>query len=141
MTCVRTAAFRFGAALTVVAAGLTSSSAISSAEPGTHQVRYTVSTGLEVNLNLIYLATEPPSQAAYNANPSAFLRNERFTISPGAPWVFETALTDTSWAYVMAGGATHYNGSPNPHCDIAIDGQVVTQQDGEAGAQCALKQW
>jgi hypothetical protein len=139
--CVRTAAIRIGAALTIAAAGLTSTQAISSAEPGTHQVRYTVTTGMEVNVNLNYLASEPPSKAAYDANPSAFLRNERVTISPGAPWVFETTLNDSSWAYVMAGGAAHYYGSPNPHCDIAIDGQVVTQQDGETVAQCALKPW
>jgi hypothetical protein len=141
VTCVRTAATRLGLVLAIAAAGLTSAHAISSADPGAHQVRYTVTTGMEANLNLNYLASEPPSKAAYDANPSAFLRNERVTISPGAPWVFETTLNDTSWAYVMAGGAAHYNGSPNPHCDIAIDGQVVTQQDGEARAQCALKPW
>ena len=45
-------------------------------------------------------------------------------MGPGAPWVFATTLKDTSWAYVMAGGAAHYNGTPNPHCDIAIDGNV-----------------
>ena len=134
------AATRFGAAL-LAATGLMSMHAIASAEPDAHQVRYTIATGQEATVNLNYLATEPPSQAAYNANPSAFMRNERVTVSPGAPWVFETTLKDTSWAYVMAGGAAHYNGTPNPHCDIAIDGQVVTQQDGEIAATCALKTW
>ena len=141
VTCVRTAATRLGSALGIAAAGLTLTHAVSTADPGAHQVTYTVTTAQEETVSLNYLATEPASQSAYNANPDAYLRNEQVTIAPGAPWVFETTLTDTSWAYVMAGGATHYNGSPNPHCDIAIDGQVVTQQDGEAGAQCALKQW
>jgi hypothetical protein len=141
VTYVRTAATRLGLVLAIAAAGLASNHAISSADPGAHQVRYTVTTGIDVNVSLNYLASEPPSKAAYDANPSAFLRSERATISPGAPWVFETTLNDTSWAYVMAGGAAHYYGSPNPHCDIAIDGQVVTQQDGETVAQCALKPW
>jgi hypothetical protein len=50
-------------------------------------------------------------------------------------------LKDTTWAYVMAGGAAHYNGTPNPHCEIAVDGNVVAHQDGETAATCALKPW
>jgi hypothetical protein len=138
---MQTAASRLCAALAVAAAGLTSAHAISGADPGAHQVRYTVTTQLELSIDLDYLATEPESQSAYNANPNAYLRNERVTIAAGAPWVFETTLKDTSWAYVKAGGAAHYNGTPNPHCDIAIDGNVVTQQDGQTVATCALKQW
>ena len=133
-------ATRFGAAL-LAAAGLMSTQAIASAEPAVHQVRYTITTGQEATVNLYYLATEPETQAAYDANPNAYLRNERVTVAPGAPWVFETTLKDTSWAYVMAGGAARYNGTPNPHCDIAIDGNVVAQQDGETAATCALKAW
>jgi hypothetical protein len=32
-------------------------------------------------------------------------------------------------------------GAPNPHCEIAIDGQLVLQQDGETGAACQLSRW
>ncbi len=134
------AAIRFGAA-SLVAAGLMSNHAVASAEPDGHQVRYTITTGQEATVNLNYLATEPASQAAYNANPNAYMRNERVTVAPGAPWVFETTLKDTSWAYVMAGGAARYNGTPNPHCDITIDGNVVAEQGGEIAATCALKPW
>jgi hypothetical protein len=141
VTCVRTAAARLGAALAVAASGLTTTHAVAGADSGAHQVRYTVTTQLELSIDLDYLATEPASQSAYNANPDAYLRNERVTIAAGTPWVFDTTLKDTSWAYVRAGGAAHYNGTPNPHCDIAIDGNVVTQQDGETVATCALKQW
>ena len=141
VTYMRTAASRLGAALAVAASGLTSTHAVAGADSGAHQVRYTVTTGQEVTVNLSYLASEPPSQSAYNANPDAFLRNDRVTVAPGSPWLFDTTLNDTSWAYVRAGGAAHYYGAPNPHCDIAIDGQVVTQQDGETAVQCALKPW
>jgi hypothetical protein len=138
---MRTAATRFGAVLAMAAVGVMSSHAISSAEPAVHQVRYTITTGQEMAVNLDYLAAEPGSQSAYNANPDAYMRNEQVTITPGAPWVFETTLKDTGWAYVMAGAAAHYNGTANPHCDIAIDGNVVTQQDGEIAATCKLKPW
>jgi hypothetical protein len=141
VTYVRTAATRLGAALAVAAAGLTFTHAISAADPGAHQVTYTVTTAQEETVSLNYLATDPQSQSAYNANPDAYLRTEQVTIAPGAPWVFQTTLNDTSWAYVRAGGAARYSGTPNPHCDIAIDGNVVTQQDGETAATCALKPW
>lgn len=129
-----------GAAL-LAAAGLTLTPAVANAEPEGQQVRYTVATGQEATVGLYYLATEPESQAAYDADPNAYLRNERVTIVPGAPWVFETTLNDTSWAYVSAGGAARYSGTPDPHCDIAIDGQVVIEQQGATSAHCALKPW
>ena len=138
---MRKAATRLGAAVVLATGGVLSAHAISSAEPAGHQVRYTVSTGQETSVNINYLAAEPPSQSAYNANAAAYMRNESVAITPGSPWVFETTLNDTSWAYVRAGGAAHYYGTPNPHCDIAIDGNVVTQQDGDTAVTCALKQW
>ena len=141
MTFVQSAAIRFGAAFTIAAAVLAFTPAAANAEPGGHKVRYTIPSGLEVTYSLYYLVTDPASKAAYDANPNAYLRNERVTIAPGAPWVFETNLNDTSWAYVNAGKAVGYQGAPNPHCDIAIDGNVVAQQDGESVVTCALKSW
>jgi hypothetical protein len=115
--------------------------AVATADPGAHKVTYTVTTGQEASINLNYLSADPPSKSALDANPDAYLHRDQVTVAPGAPWVFETTLTDTSWAYVMAGGAARYNGAPNPHCEIAVDGQVATQGDGETGARCALKPW
>ena len=135
---MRKAAIRFGAAL-LVAAGLMSTPAIANADG--HQVRYTITSGQDATLSVNYLFADPPSQAALNANSSAYLRNDRVSVGPGAPWVFETTLSDPSWAYVMAGGAARYNGTPNPHCEIAVDGNVVAQQDGETAATCTLKAW
>lgn len=141
MTTMRRTTTSVGAALLVAAASVAVTHATAAADPGGHQVTYTVTTAQEASINLNYLATDPPSKAALDANSGAYLRRDQVDIAPGAPWVFQTTLTDTSWAYVMAGGAARYNGSPNPHCEIAIDGQVVTQADGETGAQCALKSW
>ncbi|HZQ33290.1 MAG TPA: hypothetical protein VFB19_16335 [Mycobacterium sp.] len=141
MTTVRRATTRIGMTLVASAALVAATHATAAADPGTHQVTYTVTTAQEASINLNYLVADPPSKAALNANSSDYLRRDQVDIAPGAPWVFQTTLTDTSWAYVMAGGAARYNGSPNPHCEIAVDGKVVTQADGETGAQCALKAW
>jgi hypothetical protein len=50
-------------------------------------------------------------------------------------------LNDTSWAYVNAGGAARYNGTPNPGCNIAVGGNTVAEQGGEVMVTCALKPW
>lgn len=139
MTYVRKTATRFGAAV-LAAAGLMSTHALGNADAG-HEVVYTVTSGQDATLSLNYLFADPPSQSALNANSSAYLRSERVSVSPGAPWVFKTTLNDASWAYVMAGGAARYSGTPNPHCEIAVDGNVVVQQDGETAATCTLKPW
>jgi hypothetical protein len=142
MTRMSKATSRVGLALALAAAGIVATQATTAtAQPAGHKVTYTVTTGQESSINLNYLVADPPSKDALNANSSAYLRSDRVTVAPDAPWVFETTLNDTSWAYVMAGGAARYNGSPTPHCEIAIDGQVVTQNDGDTGAQCALKAW
>lgn len=141
MTHMSKATSRVGLALALAAAGFVATQATASAQQAGHKVTYTVTTGQESSINLNYLVADPPSKAALDANSGAYLRSDRVTVAPGAPWVFETTLNDTSWAYVMAGGAARYNGSPVPHCEIAIDGQVVTQADGDTGAQCMLKPW
>jgi len=139
VTNVRTVASVFGAALTLAAAGIMSAQAISSAQPETHTVRYTVTTQVQANFDLYYLVKEPADQAAVDANSKEYLRNERVTIAPGVPWVFETTLNDTQWAIVTAGSA--FRVPPNPSCEIAIDGQTVVAQSGVSGAQCALRTW
>ena len=88
-------------------------------------------------LDLYYLFAQPADKAAYNKDPNAFLKREEVNLEPGVPWVFETTLADPQWAIVTVSGAAHaMTGAPNPHCEIAIDGQLVLQQDGETGAAC-----
>ncbi|MDT5095832.1 MAG: hypothetical protein QOH60_5195 [Mycobacterium sp.] len=140
VTNVHRAATRLGAAL-LAAAGLMSTDAIADADPAGHQVTYTITSGQEATLSVNYVFASPPSKNAFDANPSAYLRNERISVGPDAPWIFPTTLTDTSWAYVMAGGAARYNGTPNPHCVITVDGGVAADQSGDTAATCALKPW
>jgi hypothetical protein len=64
----------------------------------------------------------------------------RTLVGPGAPWTFQTTLTDpTEWAFVSASGGLRVN--PEFRCEIAVDGQVVVSQQGGSGVQCALRPW
>jgi hypothetical protein len=132
-------AIRLGVGALIAVAGVVPSQAISTAEPSGHQVRYTVTSTLDAGFDFYYLTTEPPNQDAVDADPNAFLKSERVSLAPGVPWVFETTLEDTQWAIITASSAFRH--PPNPHCEIAVDGQVVVQQDGVSGVQCQLREW
>lgn len=139
---MRTATTRVGAAFVLAAASLAVSHVTASAQPGGHQVRYTLTSAGAADFNLNYLTAQPPSKEAYNADAYAFLKKESVVLSPGAPWVFETTLEDPQWAILTASTGVHaMQGSPNPHCEIAIDGQVAVQNDGPYTAHCQLSNW
>ncbi|HTI76019.1 MAG TPA: hypothetical protein VL634_13575 [Mycobacterium sp.] len=135
-------ATRVGAALLVAAAGIAVGQGTASAEPAGHQVRYTLTTGGPADFDLFYLINQPPNKQAYNADAYAFVKKETVNVGPGAPWVFETTLADPQWAIFTVSSTTHGGqAAPNPHCEIAVDGQVVVQQDGPYNLQCQLSQW
>lgn len=147
VTIMRNVTGKIGAALGVAAlvasAGLTTQ-ATANAEPNPagHQVRYTLSTGDTADFDLFYLVNQPPDKQAYNADSYAYLKKESVTVSPGAPWVFETTLADPQWAIFTVSSTTHGGrAAPNPHCDITVDGQVAVQQDAPYNLQCQLGQW
>lgn len=128
------------AAMTAATAGMVPAYAQPAAEPGAHTVTYTVVAQSELNAQLYYLATEPPSRAEFDADSSKYLTNVKTLLRPGVPWTFQTTLTDpTQWALVSASGALRV--PPNFHCEIAVDGVVVMQSDGGSGTQCALRPW
>ncbi|MBV9091920.1 MAG: hypothetical protein JO044_18750 [Mycobacteriaceae bacterium] len=129
-----------GLASLVAAAGVAATPATSIADPAGHQVTYTVTTQSEMTGNIYYLNTEPPSQSAYDANSSQYLTQVRTLLAPGQPWVYQTTLNDPNqWALVSASGALRV--APQLHCEIAVDGVTVVQQDGASGVQCALRPW
>jgi hypothetical protein len=146
VTDMRTAISKVGAAIgvsvLVASAGVAASQAVASAEPAAHQVRYTLSVTGPGNFNLFYAIAAPPNKAAYEADPYAFVKSEKVNLSPDAPWVFETTLTDPQAAMVNASGAAHaMQADPNPHCVITVDGQVVMDQTGPFAVQCQLRPW
>lgn len=107
-----------------------------------HAVRYTLVSAGAADYTINYLIAQPPSKEAYNADAYAYLKKEEVVLQPGVPFVFETTLEDPQWAIITASTGVHaMQGSPNPHCEIAIDGQVAVQQDGPYTVQCQLSQW
>jgi hypothetical protein len=135
-------ATRVGAAFLVAAPGIAVGHGVAGAEPAGHQVRYTLTTGGPADFDLFYLTAQPPSKAAYNADAYSFVKKETLNVGPDAPWVFETTLADPQWAIFTVSSTTHGGqAAPNPHCEIAVDGQVVVQQDGPYNLQCKLSQW
>ncbi|MGH3675103.1 MAG: hypothetical protein ACRDU5_05085 [Mycobacterium sp.] len=139
---MRNVAVRFGVGALIAAAGVVPSQAVSNAEPTGQQVRYTLTSTGAADFNLNYLTAQPPSKEAYNADAYAYLKSEQLVLQPGVPWVFETTLEDPQWAIITASTGVHaMQGSPNPHCEIAIDGQVAVQQDGPYTVHCQLSRW
>ena len=111
------------------------------AEPA-HQITYTLTSQGPGDFNLYYAFAAPPSLEAYHADPDAFVKSEKVDLAPGAPWVFQTTLADSQWAFLSASGAAHAGqADPNVRCEIAVDGQVVVDQTGPFTTQCQLRSW
>lgn len=141
-TATRKVGAAIGASLMVAAASATIGQATAHAEPDGQQVTYTITTAGPAEFDLFYLTAQPPSKDAYNADPYAYVKRESVTVVPGAPWVVNTTLADPQWAILTVSSTTHGGqAAPNPHCEIAIDGQIAVQQDGPYNLQCQLGQW
>jgi len=139
---MRKATTRVGAALAVAAASIAVGHTTANAEPAAHQVRYTLTSAGGADFDLFYLTSQPPSKEAYNADAYAFVKRETVNVAAGVPWVFETSLGDPQWAILTVSSTTHGGqAAPNPHCEIAVDGQLVVQQDAPYNLQCKLSQW
>lgn len=134
------------AATFMTAATAVISPAASHADPAGHQVTYTVTSPNTLTATVQYMNTDPPSQAAYNADSSKYMNNVQAPISGGQPVVYTTTLANpTQWAIVTASGILHWpdssNGPASFHCEIAVDGQVVAQQDATSAVTCATRPW
>lgn len=136
---MRNATIKVGAALVLAAASVgVGAAATANAEPAGHQVLYRLTSDTGVNFQVNYLFAQPPSKDAYNADPYAFLKKE----DVGTPWEFRTTLEDAQWATIDASAAAHGGqAAPNPHCEIEVDGQVVSQSGGPYTARCQLGNW
>ncbi|OBK78259.1 hypothetical protein A5651_03235 [Mycobacterium sp. 1274761.0] len=122
----------------LAAASVGVGSAPASAEATGHQVKYILTSGTGVSFQVNYLTAQPPSKAAYNADPYAFLKKEEVP----TPWEFTVTLEDPQWATLDASAAAHGGQAvPGAHCEIQVDGQVVSQGDGPYTARCQLGNW
>jgi hypothetical protein len=129
---------KIGAAAAVALAVLASAPAASHAEPPAPNVKYVLTSDTGVVMEVSYLAVQPPSMEAYNADPYAFLKKEEVP----TPWEFSTTLEDPQWAFLQTGRAGHGGqASPRPHCEIAVDGQVAASDTQDSAAFCKLGRW
>ncbi|OBI61007.1 MULTISPECIES: hypothetical protein [unclassified Mycobacterium] len=127
------------AAALAAAAGLAFTPAISHADG--HQVTYTVTSPNNLTATVSYVSSDPPSQAAYNADPSKFTTSVQAPLSGGAPVTYTATLANPNqFATITASGMLHWpdsgNGPAQFHCEIAVDGQVVAHADATTTVTC-----
>ncbi|BAX92123.1 hypothetical protein [Mycobacterium shigaense] len=131
------------AAGVVAAAGAAVGSVVAHADPAGHQVTYTVSSPNNLTATVNYVSSDPPSQAAYNADPSKFTTSVQAPLSGGTPVTYTATLANPNqYASISASGMLHWpdsgNGPAQFHCEIAVDGQVVVHQDATTTVTCRL---
>ena len=79
--------------------------ATSHADPAGHEVTYTITSPNNLTATVQYMNTDPPSQAAYNADSSKFMTNVQAPLSAGQPAVYTATLANPNqWAIVTASG-------------------------------------
>ena len=137
-----------GCAATFAAAvGVAVTPATSYADPPGHQVTYTITTTGNLTGNVRYMNSDPPSQAAYDANSSQFMNTVQTAFSAGQPLVYTTTLANPNqWAIVTASGGCHWpdcdsSNTPQIQCQIAVDAQVVVTQSATTGVTCSTRPW
>jgi hypothetical protein len=106
-----------------------------------HQVTYTVTSPNNLTATVTYVSSDPPSQAAYNADPSKFSTSVQAPLSAGTPVVYTATLANPNqYASINASGMLKWpdsgNGPAQFHCEIAVDGQVLVRQDATTTVTC-----
>lgn len=130
-------------AVLISGAALVATAGVAHAEPAAgHQVRYTLTSTAPYDFQVLYLTAQPADKAAYNADAYSYVKRETINVAPDRPFVFETTLADPQWAILQVSSTTKGGvGAPNPHCDVAVDGQVIVAQDAPYSVVCQGSQW
>ena len=132
------------------AAGLVLGALPAVAHADGHQVTYTITaTGnLTGQVRLPASNTDPPRQAAFDANSSQYMNTVQAAFSAGAPVVYTATLANPNqWAYVECQRRVSLAGlrlvgyTPQLQCQIAVDGQVVVTQNATTGVTCSTRPW
>jgi len=142
MTNVQRTASAVCAVALATAAAVVLTPATSYADPPGHQVTYTVTSPNNLTATVNYVSSDPPSQAAFTADPSKFSTSVQAPLSGGAPVTYTATLANpTQFASITASGMLHWpdsgNGPAQFHCEIAVDGQVVAHADATTTVTCA----
>jgi hypothetical protein len=110
-------------------------------------VTYTITATGNLTGNVRYMNSDPPSQAAFDANSSQFMTTVPTAFAAGQPLVYNATLANPNqWAFVNASGGCHWpncdsSNIPQIQCQIAVDGQVVVTQSATTGVTCSTRPW
>jgi hypothetical protein len=110
-------------------------------DPVMHHVRYTVTAARPIYADIYYLDQQPPVFSDYSHDPYRFTPNVQADIAPGHPWRSEVLLSNPDQYAMVSASVGTEPGTPQFHCDLAVDGVVVASQDGPKGVLCSLRQW
>ena len=106
-----------------------------------HNVKYTVFAEQPFFVDIYYRDVDPPNWAAYSHNPYQFSPKVEAQVGPAQQWNLDVALADPDqWAMVTA-TAGPGEATPNIHCVLAVDGVVVSTDQGPKGALCSIRSW
>lgn len=133
--------FRVCVALLAASMGLLGSTAVSSADPPLHHVRYTVTADNAFWAKIYYRDTDPPDFADYSHDPYMYSPVTEADVGPGQPWVRDVMLANPDhWAMVTVMPADE-RVTPTVHCQLEVDGTVVAAKSGPKGALCSIRNW
>jgi hypothetical protein len=133
-------------ATALAAAGVALGSPIANADddppPPMHNVHYTVWAEQPFNVVVYYRDVDPPNWADYSHNPYQFSPKVEADVGPNQQWNLDVPLANPDeWAMVVAGTGGESTKTPNIHCALAVDGVVVSTNQGPKGALCSLRNW
>ncbi len=111
--------------------------------PPLRHVQYSVfSEQPYANAEIYYRDTDPPNWAEYSHNPYLYSPNVEASIGPDQKWNLDVWLANPDeWAMVTVGTSGESTATPNIHCVLAVDGQVVKTAQGPKGALCSIRNW
>jgi hypothetical protein len=138
MTATRTSLLAVASALTL--AGLNAAPASADDLP-MHHVKYTLTAQKPIYAEIYYLDQEPEVFANWSHNPYQYMPNVEADLGPNKSWMYELDLQKPEeWAMVIANTGPE-PGTPNFHCDLAVDGVVKVSNDGAKGVLCSMRTW
>jgi hypothetical protein len=141
----RTALRCAAAAVLLTATGVAAGAAQADEGLPLHHVKYTVTAKKPIYAQVYYLDHEPAVWSDYGHNPYEFTPNIAADLGPGQPpWTFDLDLAKPEeWAMVIVNTGSE-PGTPNFHCEIAVDGKTVVAQDSAPdgkGVLCSIRKW
>ena len=131
------------AATVVLPTGVSQADPLEPPPPPLRHVQYTVfSEQPYAGAEIYYRDTDPPNWAEYSHNPYLYSPNVEANIGPDAQWNLDVWLANPDeWALVTVGTSGETTATPNIHCVLAVDGQIVKTAQGPKGALCSIRAW